>query len=563
MFVLMLLGMVPLSLDAAVILVPTDQATIQDAINAAAPGDTVRLEIASSPFVSGLITIPVAKTGLVLDGQGSTISSTSVSWGVSVAADNVVINDLTIDGAGTFGLITGSPASGGNFMTLNNVTVTNGGGTGFAITGVNDVTMNNVTSMNNGGNGMSITSIQNMTINGYTSSGNMFGGGFSAGIGIFSCETYMPCNTDNINLIGTVNISEPIPIYTQDNVCGMGGCGAGTITNLNLNPANVSYTHVFGLDGDEFYSTSLMDALIAADAQIDMMPAQRDVIYVEEIATGNKFVAPANIAAADMSIQAAIDFSVDGDTVYVLDGTITEGSQIRVDRDITVIGAGKTMTTLSPGYSTGTAGDLRGWFVVEAGVEFNMSDLTLDGSGFNVYQGIRHQGSGDFNNIAFTQIQYNASGPEYQGVAIAAFGNGNVNVYNSMFTDIGRIGVLYFGSGITSSNFDGNMYTGKGDGNFLDYMLDISAGAIVNVTDNTVMDNRGVAAVDGSTSAGILVSTFFAPGTQATITGNIITNNTTGIAVGFDASDESVVTANNNDIYDNTSFGGGFNSSGS
>jgi hypothetical protein len=98
------------------------------------------------------------------------------------------------------------------------------------------------------------------------------------------------------------------------------------------------------------------------------------------------------------------------------------------------------------------------------------------------------------------------------------------------------------------------MYTGKGTGDFLDYAIDISAGAIVNVTRNTISGNKGIASVDGSKSAGILVSTFFGAGTSSTITENFINDNDCGIAVGFDAADVSTVVANNNDLSNNTRF---------
>lgn len=556
MLVLLMMVLTTNDVKAAILDVPATYATIQDAINAANPGDTVRLDVASSPYASGLITIPVAKSGLTIEGQGSVVNSSSGSWGLNVEADGVTIKDLTIDGAGTFGIITGDPANGGNNLTLTNVSVTNGGGTGFAITGVNDVVMTNVTSMNNIGNGISLTAVQNVGINGYTSSGNAFGGGFSAGIGIFSCDTYSPCNIDNISLMGTVNISEPVKVYVQNEVCG-GTCGAGMITNVDLDPTNVSFSYFMGIEADQYFYTNVTDALAAADATIDAFPAVRGDVYVEEVATGNKYVAPATIAASDMSIQAAINYSNDGDTIFAQAGDITEGSQIVVDRDINIIGAGKTQTTLRPGFNTGSSGDSRGWILVNAGNNFNLSNLTMDGTGWLVYQGIRHRGFGNIDSVAFNQIQYNASGPNYNGVAIAAFGtpDANVNVTNSMFTNIGRIGVLYFGTGITNSLFQDNMYTGKGDGDFLDYALDISAGANVQVLDNTITDNRGVASSDGSTSAGILVTTFFGGGTQATIMRNVLADNTTGIAVGFDSTDTSVVTANYNDIFRNTAFG--------
>jgi hypothetical protein len=100
--------------------------------------------------------------------------------------------------------------------------------------------------------------------------------------------------------------------------------------------------------------------------------------------------------------------------------------------------------------------------------------------------------------------------------------------------------------------FSGNTYTGKGAGDWLDYALDISAGAVVTVEGNVISNCLGVASSDGSTSAGILVTTYYGPGTTATITNNEITGCSGGIHVGYDASDTSDVEAHYNSITGNT-----------
>jgi len=256
------------------------------------------------------------------------------------------------------------------------------------------------------------------------------------------------------------------------------------------------------------------------------------------------------IAVSD-TIQGAVDAAVSGDTLTMGSITHSEGAQIVIDKDLSLVGAGMSSTTIKPTTSTGSSGDSRGWFLVNTGVEFNISDLTLDGTGYNIYQAIRQRGHGTINHVNFTEIKH----PSYAGVAIAAFGDGDVHVYNSTFSDIGRIGVLYYGTGISGSNFTGNTYTGKGTGDWLDYALDISAGAVVNVVDNTISGNSGVASSDGSTSAGILVTTYFAAGTEATVNSNTLTANSTGLHVGYDVTDTSKVTAINNQIYSNTTYG--------
>lgn len=257
----------------------------------------------------------------------------------------------------------------------------------------------------------------------------------------------------------------------------------------------------------------------------------------------------------DGSIQRGVDIVNAGGTVHVSAGTFAEGSQIVVEKEVDVIGQGKGVTILNPGFDTGSSGDARAWWLVEATGDLDISEMTFDGTGNLVYQAFRHKGVGTFDNVAFTEIKFNESGPHYQGVAIAAFGGiGAVDVTNSMFDEIGRIGVLYFGAG-TTGTFQDNVYVGKGVGDFLDYALDISAGAVVDVIGNEISNNRGVASVDSSTSAGILVSTFFAPGTIANLSGNNIHDNSTGVFVGFDNSDASDVTIDGDSIHDNDGDG--------
>ena len=243
--------------------------------------------------------------------------------------------------------------------------------------------------------------------------------------------------------------------------------------------------------------------------------------------------------------------TIAGDVIRILPADFTEPGQILVSKDVILEGTGIATTTLRPGMDTGASGDPRGFILVDTGIDFDIREMTINGTGRLVYQAIRIKGEGSVDNVRFTEIKYNESGPHYSGVAVVPFGTGNVDITNSTFDEIGRIGVLYFGSGITGSNFSDNTYVGKGAGDWLDYALDISAGAIVNVDGNNISNNKGIASSDGSTSGGILVSTFFAPGTEATITDNEITNNSSGILVGFDGSDASTVVANNNDITGN------------
>ena len=317
------------------------------------------------------------------------------------------------------------------------------------------------------------------------------------------------------------------------------------------------------LDGMVSYSTYLLNGTDTDLPSVGFQPANTCAVLTELYVNDNDQTGdlvttapgddsnPGTAAAPFRTLQQALSAAGSGNTIIVDVGDYTETGQVVIDKDLTIQGQGKANTILRPGTNTGGTGDTRGFILVNPSIEFNIKDLAIDGTGKLVWQAIRHQGNGIVDQVGFTQIKYNES-TSYQGTAIAAFGTGNVDVTNCMFTEMGRIGVLYFGTGISNSLFKDNMYTGKGAGNWIDYMLDISAGANVQVENNSVSGNLGVAMSDGSTSAGILVSTFFAPGTAANISGNDITGNSTGIFVGFDAMDVSAVFANLNNIAGNT-----------
>ena len=241
-------------------------------------------------------------------------------------------------------------------------------------------------------------------------------------------------------------------------------------------------------------------------------------------------------------IKDAVDLSDAGALVSVSPGTFVEGPQIHVTKNVAISGAGQASTFVHPSADTGSTGDARGWFLVDDGIDFDLSNLTLDGTGRKILQALRHKGSGEISGVTFTEIKYEPSGPAYAGIALAAFGTGPVNVSGSTFTQIGRVGVLYW----TAGSYTGNIYTGKGAGNWLDYAIDANAGAQVTVADSAVSGNLGVASVDGSESAGYLVTTYNGAGTQASFAGNTIEDNKFGIAVGYDALDASLVSADHN-----------------
>jgi parallel beta-helix repeat protein len=252
------------------------------------------------------------------------------------------------------------------------------------------------------------------------------------------------------------------------------------------------------------------------------------------------------------TIQAAIADATADDTISVCPGTYVESGQIVISKNLSLAGAGASTTVVKPAGDTGSSGNARGWFLVNSGITFNLSGVTLDGTGRKVFQAIRHLGRGTISDCAFSNIKY----PGYNGTGIAAMGptGMNVDVTNCTFTEIGRIGVIYYGVGVTGT-FSGNTYTGKGSGDWLDYGVEVGAGAHAAISNSTISNCLGVASSDGSVSGGVLVSTYYGAGTQASITGNTFTNNYWGIGVGYGPTDTSVVVAHLNNISGNTHLG--------
>jgi len=246
------------------------------------------------------------------------------------------------------------------------------------------------------------------------------------------------------------------------------------------------------------------------------------------------------------TVQYAIGQVYSGDTIEVAPGTYVETGQIVISSNLTITGTDKETTIIKPAQDTGSSGDARGWFLVQAGTEFNLSNVTLDGQGKNVHQAIRSLGSGTIDNNIIKNIRYS----QYYGLGVVVMGDYSMTISDNTFTGIERIGIMAYGSGVMDAQITGNTYTGKGEGDWLDYGVEIGGGATATITGNNI-SNCGPSTTAWE-SAGILATDLYGPGTEATITGNTLMNNAMGIAVGYDDTDLSVATISGNTFGDNT-----------
>lgn len=277
-------------------------------------------------------------------------------------------------------------------------------------------------------------------------------------------------------------------------------------------------------------------ALSSQDAQSPMLPAGDAVRNLDSglLYTG---------------LQAAINAATAGDTLEVIVDQLNEGP-VTIDRDLFIQGA-EGDEVIRPIQDTGSAGDARAWFLIDAGVALTVRDLTFDGAGFAIFQAFRHRGFGLFERVTFRNIEYEPSGPSYAGTAVVAFGD-RVDIAFSRFEQIGRVGALYFGSSVSGSVFRANAYVGKGDGDFLDYGVELNNGALAWVLENEIRNCRGIAAGDGSASGAVLATTFSGPGTGLVAEGNNIEANRFGLIQGFaGGADTTLISASFNRLVNN------------
>ncbi len=310
-----------------------DYCTLQAALNdpATTNGDVIQLRVPNHS--EGLVTISKSVT---INGLFNTFTSTSATYGLDVEAPGVIIHNITVKNAGTFGIQVGC---GSDNLTLTNVTVDDCGGTGIGLNGSDNASINNLTSTNNGGNGISITNCNNTVINGITTSGNSFGGGFNAGIGLFTSSVYcLPAGINGFTLTGVISIAELTKVYSQkDNASHVitGLIGSSIQWAVGIAALDRSYWP------DKPTAYAVVDALFEAPYNYP-----NSVIYVAEISTENYYVNddPNGDATPPMLIQAAVTYQAPNQTIYVESGTYNE--DVNVNKTLRILGTNANTTSV-------------------------------------------------------------------------------------------------------------------------------------------------------------------------------------------------------------------------
>ena len=264
---------------------------------------------------------------------------------------------------------------------------------------------------------------------------------------------------------------------------------------------------------------------------------------------------PMTVGTNDV-IQDAIDLAQAGDTVQATAGTFTEPAQIVIDKNLTLLGAGDDQTIIVPDFDTTSGGYLLtdALMYIDHGVTALIQDLGIDGAGHIVRHGIQSRG-GDVT-VRGCEIQ-NIYANTYHGRGIV-FLTGTGLVENCTMSNIMRIGVHIRGAieptapTVTVNNLE---YLGKGEGDWLDYAVEVGGGGHGIINGLTATACRGTALVDDSGSAGVLVTDYYGTGSTCVLEGCVLNGNSVGMYVGYNEDDASVVSITDSELADNDDYG--------
>ena len=258
-----------------------------------------------------------------------------------------------------------------------------------------------------------------------------------------------------------------------------------------------------------------------------------------------------------------------GNDIRVSAGTYFEAGQILIDKNMTITGADKLTVIVKPNHSTsgGSYSTTSGWWLVEEGISFGLSDVTLDGTDLSDNQQTIETAIQSRGELTVERcIIRNIKSAQYLGRGIVTLAGSNNLINEVSMSNIQRIGIHVRGHieptnpVTTIKNFT---YVGKGGvGDFIDYGVEFGGGGQGVVGELGVAGSGahitnclGVASTDGSVSAGILITDYYGTETIAEVYNSELTNNSNGIVVGYGSPDISKLTARKNKIYGNTDYG--------
>ena len=231
-------------------------------------------------------------------------------------------------------------------------------------------------------------------------------------------------------------------------------------------------------------------------------------------------------------IQDAINYSVDGETIFIEAGTFVE--ELDINKSITLQGSAGTVIQ---GFNSMAAdfGTKNPIILVYGNANVVLDNITVDGMGLGntnyQYIGIAfHNAGGTVSNSTITNIMNTPFSGTQHGVGIYALNDDGVartiTIVDNIIDNFQKNGMAFIGDGLTVT-VEGNTVTGEGATSVTAQNgIQISGGATGTIENNTVIDIY----YSGKdwTASGILVQS---AGDTVEIKDNVVQNSQTGVYV--------------------------------
>jgi hypothetical protein len=190
-----------------------------------------------------------------------------------------------------------------------------------------------------------------------------------------------------------------------------------------------------------------------------------------------------------------------------------------------------------------------GWFYVTSGNSVVIKNLTLNGEGKTINTAIQSKGNVIIEDCLIKNIYAN----KYFGFGIQLLSGENNEITRCEFENIERVGIHVRGSKGGSTEpiavIKDSKYTGRGEGDYLEYGIEFGGGGSGTVDGFNVSNVLGTES--GWTSGGIMATTLYGAGTGVNIIDSTFSNNVIGIIIGYDDEDTTTLTATNNNFVQN------------
>ncbi len=414
--------------NAAIINVPADQPTIAAAVAAAVAGDQVTIDNGTY-LISSTLNVT---TGITITGQSEAgvilQIDTGASWGISLAADDITLEYVTLDVISTtpeggypiHAAGISNPPGGYSNLTIQHVTVQGDATTGpkrrtgVDVHGYNNVILDFITSRDaSWGNGVQVTGCVGVTMSNITTLNNSWGS-----IAIYvSQPAYLNRPSANVTIDGaTMSLGES-NIYQQDEF-------AMVSTNVSVTGYEFELFNAVAAPGYTFFVDTEANAVLGALAFTGAESSSAAL----RVSDGHYIV------GAGMNIQTAIDAAPVAGSVDVRAGTFVE--QLEIAKDLSLSGAGMGITTVVspanlPLFFTTSANNFPIVYVHDAD-NVAITDLSVDGAGLGNanprFYGVAYRNAGgSFTNSEIRDVRNTPLDGSQHGNAFYLFNDDGIS----------------------------------------------------------------------------------------------------------------------------------------